>query len=83
MPFTPGTIASFRRADLIAACERMTQQAQPRGFRSLSKDQLRDEVLRAARQVPEFAAEVCRMAEHMEGGLLRALDRHIARRKEA
>lgn len=59
---THRTLAGFRRRDLIAACELMPQQAQPKSFRSLQKDDLVDEVLRTARQLPSFAEEVREMA---------------------
>lgn len=59
---TQRTLAGFRRRDLIAACDLMPQHVRPKSFRHLLKDDLLDEVLRTARQLPSFAEEVREMA---------------------
>lgn len=77
---TPGTLYRFRRNDLIAACERMSQQAQPKAFRRLTKDELRAEVLWVAERDEGFGREVLAMAERLEvpRGVSHALLRRAA-----
>jgi hypothetical protein len=64
--FSVGTLSKFRRNDLIAALEHCPQQAQPRAFRSLSKQDLFCSVLDAARAMPEVATMVENMAQKIE-----------------
>jgi hypothetical protein len=63
---TPGTIYKFRRTDLIAALDRVPQNVRPRSLRSLSKDDLANELLAIARALPHVAEMVEEMAQRLE-----------------